>query len=71
MQCKIILKSNEKYNAFFERDREFGGWLYNGKVLAPNAFAVLHGNLLEYLLLVKIVCLVKNGCGRDFEDTTT
>ena len=49
-----------KIQCVLKRDREFGGWLYNGKVLAPNASAVLRRNLLKYLFfLVKIVCLIK------------
>ena len=66
-----------KIQCVFKRDREFGSWLYNGKVLAPNASAVLRRNLLKYLFLVKIVCLIKmvrlakNQRWRDFEDTTT
>ena len=59
MRCKVILKSNENTIAFWKRDLEFGGWLCNGKVLAPNASAVLRRNLLKYLFLVKIVCLIK------------
>ena len=50
-----------KIQCVFKRDREFGGWLYNGKVLAPNASAVLRRNLLKYLFLVKIVYYIQ-GC---------
>ena len=57
MQCKIILKSNEN-TMRFERDREFGGWLCNGKVLAPNASAVLRRNLLKYMF-IKVDRLIK------------
>ena len=66
-----------KIQGVLKRGLEFGGWLYNGKVLAPNVSIVFYRNLLKYLFLVKIVCLIKmvrlakNRCWRDFEDTTT
>ena len=75
MQHKITLKIM-KIQCVLKRDLEFGGWLCNGKVLAPNASIVSYRNLLKYLF-IKIVCLIKNslfgqnGYGRDFEDTTT
>ena len=51
-----------KIHGVFERDQEFGGWLCNGKVLAPNASAVLRRNLLKYLFFgFKIVCYIQ-GC---------
>ena len=34
-----------------KRGLEFGGWLYNGKVLAPNVSIVLYRNLLKYLFI--------------------
>ena len=42
-----------------KRDLWFGGWLYNGKVLAPNVSIVLYRNLLKYLF-IKIVRLIEN-----------
>ena len=65
-----------KIQCILKRDLEFGGWLCNEKILAPNASRVSYRNLLKYLFikiicLIKMFCLAKNGCGRDFEDTTT
>ena len=66
MKCKIVLKSNENTMSFFKRDLEFGGWLCNGKILAPNESIVSYRNLLKYLFikivyLIKMVCLDKMG----------
>ena len=57
-----------KIQGVLKRDLEFGGWLYNGKVLAPNASIVSYRNLLKYLFikivyLIKMVCLAKMGVG--------
>ena len=48
-----------KIQGVLKRGLEFGGWLYNGKVLAPNVSIVFYRNLLKYLF-IKNVCLIKN-----------
>ena len=47
-----------KIQGVLKRGLEFGGWLYKGKVLAPNVSIVLYRNLLKYLF-IKIVRLIK------------
>ena len=61
MQCKIILfKKVIKIQGVLKRDLRFGGWLYSGKVLAPNVSIVLYRNLLKFLFIKMFICLIEN-----------
>ena len=47
-----------KIQGVFEKRSMVRGWLYSGKVLAPNVSIVLYRNLLKYMF-IKIVRLIE------------